>query len=72
MVRDACMMQSFDFWVSPTLHQAMACTDRLNGWDLVRLKTSPIWKILCGIREDHQKVRYEDLPYTYLRQDLEI
>jgi hypothetical protein len=49
------------------LHQAMACIDGLDGCDLVRLIILPIWKILFGNRQDHQKVKCED----YLRQDFE-
>jgi hypothetical protein len=64
VVSNACMMQSLEFWVSPTMHQTMACTDGLDGCDLVRLIILSIWKILFGIRQDHKKVECEDFPYT--------
>jgi hypothetical protein len=64
MIMNACMMQSVEFWVSPTLHQSRACIDGLDGYDFMRLTILPIWKSLFDVRQDHQNLKSEDLHYT--------
>jgi hypothetical protein len=54
MMMNACMMQSVEFCVSPTLLQSKSGIDGLDGCDLVRLMILPIWKILYDVRQDHQ------------------
>jgi hypothetical protein len=46
------------------LHQTTTCIDGLDGCDLVRLTILPSWKSLFGVRQDHRKLRCEDLPYS--------
>jgi hypothetical protein len=36
------------------MHQAMACIEGLDGYGLVRLTISQIWKNLFDVRQDHQ------------------
>jgi hypothetical protein len=64
MMVNACMMQSVGFWVSPTLLQSMACIDGLDGCDLMSLTILPNWKSLFDVRQDHQNLKSEDLPYS--------
>jgi hypothetical protein len=61
---NACMMQSVEFWVSPTLLLSKACIDGLDGCGLVRLMVLPNWKVLYDVRQDHQNLKGEDLPYS--------
>jgi hypothetical protein len=44
--------------------QAIACKGGSDRCNLVRLILLLGWKILFGIRQDHQKLKYEDLPYS--------
>jgi hypothetical protein len=41
MMMNACMMQSVEFWVSPTLHQSKVCIGGLYVCGLVRLRVLP-------------------------------
>jgi hypothetical protein len=54
MMMNACMMQSVEFWVSPTLLKSKACIDILDGCDLMSLTTLPNWESLFDVRQDHQ------------------
>jgi hypothetical protein len=63
MMMNACMMCSLDFWDIPILHHTKACTNILEGCDLMRLTILPSWKSLFGVRQDHQQLKCEDLPY---------
>jgi hypothetical protein len=54
MMINACMLQSVEFWVSPTLLKSKACIDGLDGCGLVRLIVLPIGKNLFDVRQDHQ------------------
>jgi hypothetical protein len=60
MMMNVCMMQSVEFWFSPTLHQSKACIDGLEGCDLMRLTILQIWKSLFDDRQDHQNLKSED------------
>jgi hypothetical protein len=53
-----------DFWDSPKLHHTKACTNGLDGCELMRLTILPSWKILFDVRQDHQKLKGEYLPYS--------
>jgi hypothetical protein len=64
MMMNVCMMQSVEFWVSPTLVQSKACIDGLDGGDLMRLTILSSWRILFDVRQDHQNLKSEDWHYT--------
>jgi hypothetical protein len=58
------MMQSVEFWVSPTLFQSKACIGGLDGCDLMSLSILPNWESLFDVRQDHQNLKSEDLPHS--------
>jgi hypothetical protein len=52
------------FLASLICTQTIECIEGLDGCDLMRLTILPIWKSLFDVRQDHQKLKSEDLPYS--------